>query len=352
MIKSPKIKRGLNLKVQNVLVVVAAIFIILAGLKAANNIVVPFLLATFIAIIISPALTTLEKFAIPRVISFVVVVICFLGFLGLIGNVAIGTMFDFLGQLPELNKKLEILIKSWASKLGDSDFSEIIVLNHSLFSIESNKLIATTSSLLKTASAVLSMWFFILLMVAFMLFETSIMQDKIVYLNSTFPKATLFTSAFVGHLKKYLLVKTIISLATGLLIGFGLWYLELPYALLWGIVAFILNYIPTIGSIVAAIPAVIIALLTGNIIDTVWVIAIYVAANTIFGTIIEPRLIGEELGISTITVLFSLLLWGYVLGIGGLFLAIPLTMSIQIALRINPKTEFIAVLLSNKVEKP
>ena len=146
-------------------------------------------------------------------------------------------------------------------------------------------------------------------------------------------------------------IKTIVSVATGLIIGFGLYYLGIPYAVLWGIVAFIMNYIPTIGSFVAAVPAFFVALISGNFSDTIWVVVLYITTNTIFGVILEPRLVGEELGISTITVLFSLLLWGYVLGMGGLFLAVPLTMTIQIALKINPKTEFIAVMLSNKAEK-
>ncbi|NLK67463.1 MAG: AI-2E family transporter [Campylobacteraceae bacterium] len=339
------------MRIQSVLILIASIFVIFAGLKAANSIIVPFALATFIAIVISPALTALEKVAIPKAISFVLVIGCFIFFLGFIGNVTVTTMFDFLGQLPDLSKRFNALLETWTAKLGDSEFSDMIILNQSMFSIESNKIIATTSSLVKTTSGVLSMWFFILILVAFMLFETAILKDKVAYLNKTYPKATLFTNTFIGHLKKYLLVKTIVSILTGSFIGLGLWYLEIPYALLWGIVAFILNYIPTIGSFVAAIPAVILSLIVADFATTFWVIVVYLIPNTILGTILEPRIVGEELGLSTIVVLFSLLLWGYILGIGGLFLAVPLTMSIQIALLINPKTEFIAVILSNKVEK-
>lgn len=339
------------MRLNSFLLSLACIIVILAGLKAANAVVVPFLLATFIAIIISPIIDMLEKVKIPRVISFVLVTICFIVILAIIGNVAVSTMLDFLAQLPEFLKRFEKMIALWNDKINQTEFSQFVNFDPALINgIDTSGVIATTSGIVKKTSSIMGMWALILLLVAFMLFETSVMKDKVAYMDKKNPAARIYVHTFISNLKKYLLVKTIISFATGLFIGIGLWYLGTPYAVLWGIVAFILNYIPTIGSIVAAVPAVFVSLLTGDTIDTIWVVAIYVAANTVFGTIIEPRLVGEELGISTITVLFSLLLWGYVLGLGGLFLAVPLTMSIQIALKINPRTEPIAVILSNKVE--
>ena len=339
------------MKLQTFLITLASIVIIFAGLKAANSVVVPFLLATFIAIVTSPILDILEKVKIPRIISFILVTFCMLGFLAFIGSVAVGTMFDFLGQLPEFNRKFQIILNEWMENLNNTEFRDMIVFDPNMFNLESNKIITTTSSLVRKTGSIMSMWLFILLLVAFMLFETRIMQEKVKYLSVKYSNAIVFVHSFVYNLKRYLFIKTVVSTATGIIIGSGLYYLNIPYAVLWGIVAFIMNYIPTIGSFVAAVPAVFIALLSGNISDAIWVIILYTATNTILGVILEPRLVGEELGISTITVLFSLLLWGYVLGIGGLFLAVPLTMTIQIALKINPKTEFIAIMLSNKVEK-
>lgn len=339
------------MRLNSVLISLACIIIILAGIKAANAVIVPFLLATFIAIIISPLIDALEKIKIPRAISFILVTLCFIIVLSVIGNIAVKTMLDFLAQLPEFVKKFESLLVSWSDKIHSTEFSQFINFDPTLIgNMDTSGIVATTSSIVKRTGGIMGMWALILLLVAFMLFETSVMKDKVAYMDKKNPSARIYVYTFITNLKKYLFVKTIISFATGLVVGIGLWNLGTPYAVLWGIVAFILNYIPTIGSIVAAIPAIFVSLLTGHMVDTIWVIAIYVAANTILGTILEPRLVGEELGISTITVLFSLLIWGYVLGLGGLFLAVPLTMSIQIALKINPKTEFISVLLSNKVE--
>ena len=188
-------------------------------------------------------------------------------------------------------------------------------------------------------------------MVSFMVFESSVMDEKIRYFCQRSRATHTFVKKFASNLKRYLLIKTIASACTGALIGLGLWALGVPYAALWGILAFVLNFIPTIGSIVAGFPTLFVTLSTMDMSVSVWVVALYLAVNVAIGNVIEPRFLGQGLGLSTISVLAGLLLWGFVLGIGGLFLAVPLTMSIQIALASNDKTKSIATLLGNKVEK-
>ena len=122
---------------------------------------------------------------------------------------------------------------------------------------------------------------------------------------------------------------------------------DVPYAPLWAVLAFILNYIPTIGSIIAAIPAILVSLAVNDLSSTLWLTLIYLVLNIAIGNFIEPKFLGKELGISTLVVILSLLFWGFVFGIGGMFLAVPLTMSIKIALDANPKTKSISILLSN-----
>ncbi|PSM53275.1 putative autoinducer 2 (AI-2E family) transporter [Campylobacter blaseri] len=340
------------MKSQKILISLAAIVIILAGLKAASGIVVPFLLAVFIAIIVSPLMDMLEKIKIPRSISFLLVSIGFFWLLTILGNITFGTMYDFMAQLPEFQRKFSVLMDDWIEKINSYDIITIDskFANLEKFGLDPNSIFSTTSSFVKKTGSIISTSFFLFLMVAFMLFETRILKDKVAYMNQQNPAANVFVDGFVYNLKRYLLIKTIASATTGLFIGTSLWYLGIPYAKLWGILAFFLNYIPTIGSIVAAIPAIFVTLISGDLADAFWVLGIYLTANMVIGSIIEPKFLGDGLGISTIIVLLSLLLWGYVFGIGGLFLAVPITMSLQIALNINPKTKFISVLLSNKVD--
>jgi len=140
-------------------------------------------------------------------------------------------------------------------------------------------------------------------------------------------------------------IKTLISLGTGILAGIWLMAMGVSYAILWGMLAFFLNYIPNIGSIIAAIPAVILALIQFGIIKAAVVGVGYLVINTLMGSVIEPRFMGKELGLSTLVVFLSLLFWGWVLGPIGMLLSVPLTMMAKIALDNREETRWIAILL-------
>ena len=326
---------------------VACVVIILAGLKAAQAIVVPFLLAIFITVLVSPLVLYVQKIRVGRVFSFLIITFAFVAIIVFFGAVIFDAIKEFSARLPELQAKFEEVLGGVSAKL--SLFG--IELNAASLGIDPSEAAAQLSALLRKTGSIVSTGFFIFIMVSFMVFESSVIDEKIRYFSQRSHATHTFVKKFASNLKKYLLIKTIASACTGALIGLGLWALGVPYAALWGILAFVLNFIPTIGSIVAVFPTLFVTLSTMDISYSVWTIAIYLAVNVAIGNIIEPRFLGQGLGLSTISVLAGLLLWGFVLGIGGLFLAVPLTMSIQIALASNDKTKSIATLLGNKVEK-
>lgn len=326
----------------------ACVVVILAGLKAAASVIVPFLLAIFIAVIVSPAVLYIQKLGFGRIFSFLIVSVCVFAVLAFFGDIVFKAISGFSSQLPEFYTKFRVILDEFINKLNSYGFIQI---DSEFMGIDQSVVVNKTTALLKATSSFVSMSIFIFILVAFILFETSVIEEKVEYFARHNPNAGHFARNFIFNLKKYLLIKSVSSLVTGLLIGFGLFILGVPYAALWGILAFILNYIPTFGSIAAAIPTLFITIVTMDATTAVWVLGIYLFINITIGNIIEPRFMGEGLGISTIIVLASLLLWGFVFGLGGLFLAVPLTMSIQIALMSNSKTKFLAIILSNKVDK-
>ena len=335
------------MKLQMSLMSVACVVIILAGLKAAQAIVVPFLLAIFITVLVSPLVLYVQKIRVGRVFSFLIITFAFVTIIVFFGAVIFDAIKEFSARLPELQAKFEEVLGGVSAKL--SRFG--IELNAASLGIDPSEAAAQLSALLRKTGSIVSTGFFIFIMVSFMVFESSVIDEKIRYFSQSSRATHTFVKKFASSLKKYLLIKTIASACTGALIGLGLWALGVPYAALWGILAFVLNFIPTIGSIVAVFPTLFVTLATMDISSSIWTIAIYLVVNVAIGNIIEPRFLGQGLGLSTISVLAGLLLWGFVLGIGGLFLAVPLTMSIQIALASNDKTKSIATLLGNKVEK-
>jgi predicted PurR-regulated permease PerM len=144
-------------------------------------------------------------------------------------------------------------------------------------------------------------------------------------------------------------IKSVTSLMTALVVWAWLSILGVDFASLWALMAFLLNFVPTIGSILAAVPAVLLALVQIDLQTALMVALGYVAVNMVIGNIVEPRVMGRGLGLSTLVVFVSLVFWGWVLGSVGMFLSVPLTMTLKIALDANPETRPIAVLLGPEV---
>lgn len=331
------------------IVYLASFVVVAAGLKAAGTIILPFLIAIFIAIVISPAINQLQRLKLPRFLAFILVVGVIFILLGFITSTVISTINGLLGHLPELQAKFKIFndqIIEILGKYGVEDVQNIIPSDY-----DPSKIFASVGAILRGSTEIFSKGFFIFLLVTFMLFETHIFRQKVDYFASKNPQAEMIVDTFISNLKRYLEIKSIASLATGIFIFVGLEMIGVAYAPLWGIVAFVLNFVPTIGSIIAAFPAILVSLLLNDISTTLWTILLYVFVNLSIGNFIEPRFLGKGLGISTLVVLLSLLFWGFLFGIGGMFLAVPLTMSLKIALDANPNTKFIAVLLSDKIER-
>ena len=140
------------------------------------------------------------------------------------------------------------------------------------------------------------------------------------------------------------------SLLTGTLIWISLAIIGVDYAIIWALIAFLFNYIPNIGSIIAAVPAVLFASVQLGFGGVIWTTGIFVAVNMIIGNMVEPKMMGKGMGLSTFIVFVSLIFWGFVLGTVGMFLSVPLTMAIKIMLEQNPKTAWMAILLGTREE--
>ena len=143
-------------------------------------------------------------------------------------------------------------------------------------------------------------------------------------------------------------IKTLTSALTGVTIAVGLLIEGVDFAVLWGFFAFLLNFIPNVGSFIAAVPAVLVAALQRGYGAALVTAGLYLAVNVVVGSILEPRWMGNQLGVSPLVVFLSLVFWGWVFGPVGMFLSVPLTISVQIMLASNPGTRWVAVLLGNQ----
>lgn len=181
-----------------------------------------------------------------------------------------------------------------------------------------------------------------------MLMEISQFENKLSAINSNSLEKFIDIS---DNIKHYLLLKFFTSAATGIIITVGLKFFDIHYAVLWGLVAFMLNFIPTIGSIIAAVPAVLMGIIQYDVSTAMMVAILYLIVNVLIGSILEPRIMGKGLGLSTLIVFLSLIFWGWLLGPIGMLLSVPLTIMIKIALDTQDNTRWIAIMLGSGVRQ-
>ncbi len=325
------------------LLVTAAFVIVVAGIKAAEAIMVPFLLAAFIAVVAGTPVHWLEARRCPVALAITLVMAVIVLVLSGIGMLIRTSVEEFLTSLPfyqarltEVSAALVDFIRGFGVEISGEMIANTFDPAMAL------QMVGTT---LRGLGAVLSNGFLILLTVIFILAEASSFPSK---LRRMFDDPERDLSAFVHfaeNVNRYMGIKTTVSAVTGILIGIWLAILGVDFAILWGLVAFMLNYVPNIGSIIAAVPAVLLAIVQLGPMSAALVAAGYVTVNLVMGNVVEPRYMGRGLGLSTLVVFVSLVFWGWVLGPVGMLLSVPLTMTAKIALATHPSTVWVAHLL-------
>lgn len=324
----------------------AALVIIMAGINLAQSVVVLFLVSFFLALLGTPSVLWLKKKHIPSGVAVLIVMTIMITILILISAQIGSSIGGFTDALPAL----QVRIKEQISDLVILLSGKGIAVNDKIFLeyINPESIMRLTAGLLSGLSSVLSDVTLILLTVTFILLEVSNFPVKLRAVlgdpKQVFPQFT----KFANDMKRYMVIKTIISIFTGLLVGLWLFILGVDYPVLWGFLAFLLNYIPNIGSIIAAIPAIIIALIQIGVGSAILTLSGYLLINLVVGNMIEPRLMGRRLGLSTLVVFISLIFWGSLLGIIGAILSIPLTMTMKFAFENNESTRWIAMLLGSE----
>ena len=321
----------------------AFIVVILAGIKAASPIVVPFVLSVFIAVICNPVISWLTRHKAPRGLA-VLMLMAFIVLIGLWLASIVGTSInEFSKQLPFYRDQL-IEQFSWiVDKLAALNIQ--ISKDQILAYFDPGVALSMTTNMLSGVGSVMANLFLIILTVIFMLFESNGFSRKM-HLALDDPDMRLQQiDRFLHSVNQYMVIKTLVSLGTGFIVGLGLYIIGVDYALLWGVIAFLFNYIPNIGSIIAAVPAVLLALITQGPLTAGLVGAGYLIINTVMGNIVEPKFMGKGLGLSTLVVFLSLIFWGWLLGTVGMLLSVPLTMIVKIALEASDEGRWVATLL-------
>jgi len=323
--------------------IMAAVVIVLAGVKAASIIVVPFLLSAFIAMAVSPLINWSSQYRVPRWLSVTLVILLIVVFGFMLAGLITQSLGEFRQNLPVYREQLSGELAWIIEKLALLNIN----INKELFLsyLDPGMAMSMATNLLTGMGTVLSNVFLILLTVIFMLFEAESMPRRI-HIAMSDPEMNLtYIDRFLKSVNQYLVIKMVVSLGTGICIGLWLYILGVDHFMLWSVLAFMLNFIPNIGSIIAAIPAVLMAFVEMGFVTAGLTGLGFLLVNTVMGNVIEPRFMGRGLGLSTLVVFLSLIFWGWLLGTVGMLLSVPLTMVVKIALESQEGTRWLAVLL-------
>jgi AI-2 transport protein TqsA len=325
------------------LVNAAAFVIVVAGMQAATGLIVQVLLAAFVAIIATPLFVALQRKRVPAALALLIIVLLILG-VGLAVVALLGS------SLPQLAKKIPEYQRLLQGQLSDlftwlrSHNVEVDEALAGLLNVKNAMGVATTA--VTTASGMLGNALMIFILVAFMLVEAAILPAKVRSLPGMTEETWKQLAAATDSVRHYMGMKTVISALTGLLVTVIMTLMGVDFPFLLGFVAFLFNYIPTVGSIIASIPGMALALIQFGPGRAALVGVIYFMINTVIGNVLEPRMMGRGLGLSPLVIMISMMVWGWVLGPVGMLLSIPLTMAIKIGLECVDSTRAVAVLLS------
>jgi predicted PurR-regulated permease PerM len=333
----------------HILLKLASLVVILAGIHAAADIIVQLLLASF-AIVLNPLVTWFIRRGVSRPVAITIVVIVMLIVLTALVGVLAASVNEFSTLLPKYNKELTRKVLQLQDSLP---FLHIHMSPERMLQrMDSEKLMTWATTLMTQLSGAMASVLLLVMTVVFMLFEVRHVPYKLRFaLNNPQIHIAGLHRALKG-VSHYLALKTLLSLWTGVIVWLGLELMDIQFALMWGVLAFLLNYVPNIGAVISAVPPMIQAFLFNGLYECMLVGALFLVVHMLIGNIVEPRMMGHRLGMSTLVVFLSLLIWGWLLGPVGMLLSVPLTSVCKIWMETTKGGSKLAILRAGAPQKP
>lgn len=321
-----------------VVLILASIVVIGAGIKLSAPLLVPVLVAAFIAIVTAPMVMWLCDRGVPTLFAVLA---------GLLIDVAAGAALGFplAGAVATFTERVPAYAILLTGRMRETELwlAEHGIYVETVFDFsEPTWMLNMATVTAQYAATFVSQMVLVLLIVAFMLFESTGLREKLARIAT--PSQIHELSEAAREVNTYLVAKTVLSLITGVAVFLWCWWRGVDVPLLWGLLAYLLNYIPTVGQIIAAVPAIALAFLQLGPGEALILGAGFGAINLAIGAV-EPRIMGDALGLSALVVLVSMVMWGWLLGPVGALVSAPLTMVIKHALAHSEQLRWMAELL-------
>ena len=323
-------------------------------LKTLAFLFIPFSISLLLCYALGIPIDNLRRLRVPSSLRIVVVVLFVMAFVYLFGRLLSANIIEFNAQLPILEEKFWSYVNILLSRFDVTPAQVRESYAGFLSSLEGTDFKSVGSFVKRLGGSFFSflgnaVW--VVLFMIFMLAEQDEFPERVVRAFGDDSSVSILEA--LNRINKavqdYLGLKTMISFGTGILVSITLLLFGVPFAVLWGVLAFILNFIPNIGSMISVVPPVLITLFQfGSLTKTLGVLVVLVALQTVVGNFVEPKMMGKGLDLSPLTVLLSLLFWGWMWGIPGMLLSVPLTAAIKIAFEQIEATRPFAMMMAGK----
>ncbi|MCL2184945.1 MAG: AI-2E family transporter [Treponema sp.] len=334
------------------LMVFVCIIIGAAVLKIASSVILPFTIAAFLAFVMFPLIKALDKIKCPRILSILLVLVIIISGMYVFGIVLFNSGRMIVEQYPQYEGRIKTIYDGIAS-LFDLPNDEAVSIWQNLWDQEAIRswVRDVTITFSNISVRFLSSAVLVVLFMVFILLEAGIFRKK---LTNAFRKRIgridRMGNEVITQVSRYLGAKFLISLANGVIFAVAFYFIGLEFAIVWGVLQFLLNFIPTLGSIVAGVIISLFALLQfwPNPAPIILIVAIVLSVNMILGNMLDPKIIGDHLGISPLIILASLSIWGYIWGFAGMVIAVPMTVIIKIICENIPIMKPVSILLGSR----
>jgi predicted PurR-regulated permease PerM len=321
----------------------AAVVIVVAGLKLASAVFVPVTIALFLAMVSLPLLEWLVRHRVNRAVAVTITALADLGVIVFFGWLLAVAVHDVTLEFPRLAPEVATILDRGVAWLEARGFPASDWVSPASF--DPGALVDLAGSTFVGVASFLTEVVLIALLIVFMLLESLEIGDKLAHALRTDRGALGRYSRITRDVRRYLLLKTLVSVATGLSVGIWVAVLGLAFPVFWGFLAFLCHFIPNVGALLAAVPAIAFSAIQLGTPRTIAVAAGYAVANLLWGNIVEPNLMGRRLRLSPLVVFVSLVFWGWVWGPAGMVLSVPITMAFKIAFENSPNLKWLALLL-------
>lgn len=313
-----------------VLLASAAVVILVAGLNAASGILGPLFLAMVLTVVVHPARTWLAQrlpAGVATALSIIAVVVGVVG-LGVCVVLAVARFATLLGTYSDAAMEQVEELTDWLTKVGIGTDEVLKIVE----SFDISNLLSVVSGALNGMFGVLSTVVFILALCLFMAIDATALPRQLVSIGGRRPALVRALSSFAVGTRRYLLVSTVFGLIVAALDTLALYLLGVPAPLVWGLLAFLTNYIPNIGFVIGLVPPAILALLDDDLALMLAVIAVYCLLNVVIQSVIQPKVVGEAVGLSVTLTFLSLIFWSWIMGPIGAVMAVPFTLFVRAVL--------------------